>query len=50
MRITDAGVRRRVIAASVLAELEAELAEHLGERTTAALRAAASRPWPDLAT
>ncbi len=47
IRISDAGARRRRVAARILAGLERELAQHLGEDTAASLRAALTQPWPD---
>lgn len=46
IRITQNGIRRRRIAAGILADLEAELADHLGNELATALREALARPWP----
>ncbi|MGK4585461.1 MarR family winged helix-turn-helix transcriptional regulator [Kitasatospora sp. HPMI-4] len=46
VRVTGDGARRREVAARILAELEDELAAHLGAESLAALREILSRPWP----
>ncbi|MCO5968053.1 MarR family winged helix-turn-helix transcriptional regulator [Actinoallomurus soli] len=46
VRITGHGLERRRIAARFLADLEAELDEHLGTDLTVSLREALTRAWP----